>query len=56
MNDYMKDYAKSIVQGWPYEKLWKKSHILVPQKKFIIRIYTPCNCIDSTHDHLIAQH
>ncbi len=34
-NDHMKDDAKSIVEGSPYERLCKISHIPNPQKKFI---------------------
>jgi hypothetical protein len=34
-NDHMKDDAKSIVEGSPYERLCKISHIPNPQKKII---------------------
>jgi len=38
MNDHMKDYAKSIVQGWPYEKLWKKSHVVLFSLEFTFHV------------------
>jgi hypothetical protein len=37
-DDHMKDYAKSIVQGQPYERLCKISHIPVPLKFLVTGI------------------